>query len=369
MTLDEGRPSHAGRSPKQRVSVRWARPHDSHEILAFQQRVARGGGGPIVLDRTPDLFRSYTTEGATTRLLVSERPASQGIVSCAALSYKELLLNGHSRPYRVGYLGSLLTEGNGPAALQGGFELINTIPPSERPVLWLTSILANNRRALRTLASGRAFFGARYSPLGVYTTYVMRAGAIVDAIRSQPPPSSFVVSGQSQCDAILKWHGYQTSTATHHILAQPTWHSLRHEETARAVGALHDCSALKRWKIQASRRRALLYGMSLGILSVVRDYPSLSDLPRLQFLHGVAAHPDDFDAYRAMIRHLGSCAARIRGRNTPLCIGLHESNPFVSLFRRIPSLRVESFLFRVSLPHDEEFTLDSRPWHLDAGGL
>lgn len=354
---------------RQTTLVRWAERGDSEAILAFQDRVVRHAGQVVALNRAPDLIRSYKTEGSVTKLLVGERHLTREITSCAALSYKELYLNGSSSPCRVGYLGSLLTDHGTLRALKAGFSLIDSIRPPERPVLWLTTILQKNTRALRTLGSGRSFFGARYSSLGLITTYVMRAGALLDAIAPRGDATSFTTGSESLCNGAFRWNGYPASVTASPGAPSPLWHSLHHQGHARAIGALFDCRSIKRWRVQSSSWRSPFHSLALGLMSVVRDVPSLSELTRLIFLHGVTAHPDDKEAYEAILGHLAYCATRMYGREIPLCVGVHETNPFASVFEKVPALRVESCLFRVSFPQDVELQLDERPWHVDAGGL
>jgi hypothetical protein len=349
--------------------VRWADRADSEAILAFQERVTRCAGQFVALNRAPDLMRSYETEGSVTKLLVGERYLTREITSCAALSYKELYLNGSSSPCRVGYLGSLLTDHETPRALKAGFSLIDSILPPERPVLWLTTILRKNTQALRTLGSGRSLFGARYSLLGLITTFVVRARALLDAVAPRIELTSFTTGSESLCSGALRWHGYPAPVTTSPGAPSPLWHSLRQEEHVRATGALFDCRSTKRWRVQSSSWRATFYSLALRLLSVLRDVPALSDLKRIIFLHGVTAHPDDKEAYRAMLGHLAYHATLMYGRDAPLCFGVHETNPFFSLFDRIPALRVESCLFRVSFPDDMKLQIDERPWHIDVGGL
>lgn len=348
--------------------VRWAAGDDIDSIRAFQDRIARRRGPLVVLDRAPDLIRSYRTEGAITKLLIEEHHLSRELTSCAALSYKEMYINGSSTPKRVGYLGSLLTQERNPRTLKAGFSLIDSIQPPERPSLWLTTILRKNARALRTLGSGRSIFGARYAPLGLITTYIMNAGALLDGL-APTSTASFTLGSESQCDGALRWHGYPAPIATSSDAPSPLWHSLHEGKYVRATGALLDCRSAKRWRVQASPMRSALYSLTLGLLSVMRDLPSLSALTRLIFLHGVTAHPDDKEGFKAMLGYLAHCATRMYGRDIPLCIGIHGTNPFVSVFRTLPSLRIESCLFKVSLPHDVDFQLDGRPWHIDVGGL
>jgi hypothetical protein len=349
--------------------VRWAESADSAAILAFQERVMSHAGQLVALNRAPDLLRSYRTEGSVTRLLVGERYLTREITSCAALSYKELFLNGSSTPYRVGYLGSLLTDHETPRTLKAGFSLIDSIYLPERPVLWLTTILRRNSRAIRTIGSGRSLFGARYSPLGLITTCVVRAGALLDAIAPRGYLSSFTTGSESFCNGALRWHGYPTPFTISAGEPSPLWHSLRQDEYVRATGALFDCRSTKRWQVLSSSWRATFYSLALRLVSTFRHVPALSDLKRIIFLHGVTAHPDDREAYMAMLGHLAYHATLMYGRDAPLCFGVHETNPFFPLLRGIPALRMESCLFRLSFPHDIKLQLDDRPWHIDVGGL
>lgn len=349
--------------------VRWAERGDSAAILAFQERVTGRSGQVVALNRAPDLMRSYETEGAVTKLLVAERYLTREITSCAALSYKELYLNGSSSPSRVGYLGSLLTDHETPRALKAGFSLIDGIDPPERPVLWLTTILRKNTRALRTLGSGRSLFGARYSPLGLISTCVVRAGALLDAVAPRCALTSFTTGTESIFNGAIRWHGYPAPITTSPGAPSLLWHSLRQKDHVRAIGALFDCRSTKRWRVQSSSWSATFSSLALRLLSALRGVPALSELERIIFLHGVTAQPDDREAYTAMLGHLAYHATLMYGRDTPLCFGLHESNPFFSILRLIPGLLLESCLFRVSLPGDVTLRLDERPWHVDVGGL
>jgi hypothetical protein len=352
------------RSAKRRTIVRWADSEDYVSIASFQRALNAKHSCSFVVNRSPDWLQSYATEGLVTKFIIAEDPTSKTIKSCAALSYKELYLNGRSNPWSIGYLGSLLSDMSNPRVLTRGFELIDSIQEPDRPDLWLTTIFKKNSRALRTIGSGRAIFGSRYSPLGTITSFVMKATAVLSTIRAS---SVFTMSDSINCDAKLAWHGYPSSVFLTTPNLELRWQSVHTQNHTRAVGALLNCQSVKRWQLQAADYKQLLYSLALKTLSFIRNTPSLSDLSRLVFLHGVTSHPDDREAYESVIRQLALTAIQLYGNDVALCIGIHSSSPMLSLFHTIPSLHVESELFRVILPRDNDITLDNLPWHIDIG--
>lgn len=358
------------------ISVRWALNNDAPRILDFQIKTHSYTKSVLALDRSPDLMRSYATEGKDTRVLLAERSDSQEITGCAALSFKNLYFNANPTPIKVGYLGSLLTTDFGARSLDEGFRLISKMPKEEQPHLYLTTIFKSNQRALKVLGSRKLHVPANYQRLGSYKTFLIKAVVL----RKLKPPFSHRLTANHLTDfdsdslnafiqnTVTKWQGFP-QFELYPGLTHNDFVSVNDKTHTRGLAALWDSRSLKRWRVVSKGNVTHTQSWIYSIYSKFRTLPSMMSLSdKLIYISLCLTDPQDDEAYVFLLQSLAERAIKRYGKEVCLCFGMHESNPLLSHLLSIPSLNLESEVFQVLLGNPQ-FQFNKNPWYIDAGGL
>src|SRR5262249_28374113 len=124
----------------------------------------------LAFAREPNFFAAAAVDGEFAQVIVGRDCAEMRIVGLGLRAISPRFVNQRVVP--VGYLSSLrvLPEYRGQAGLVArGYRYLKALHSDDRPPFYLTTIAAENKAALSTIASGRAGL-PRYEPLGSFVT-------------------------------------------------------------------------------------------------------------------------------------------------------------------------------------------------------
>lgn len=129
-------------------------------------------------EREPDYFAACAIEGDDHRTFIAADKASGEVNAVFSLSFRERYVGGVAR--KICYLGQLRVR-NGYAGkallIRDGFGICReALAEAGVEPYGLTTIVADNRRALRLLTSGRGDI-PKYRPLGTIATLALRCGS------------------------------------------------------------------------------------------------------------------------------------------------------------------------------------------------
>ena len=134
--------------------------------------------GEIVvgLEREPDSRLAAAIEGDVHQTIVARERTSGRLAAIASRSVHDAFVNGE--PTRLGYLGQLRVAApfrSSRTLLASGFEFCRTLHDAGDALIYLTSIVSDNRAARRALTGLRSDTAPRFTPVGSLSTLVIRA--------------------------------------------------------------------------------------------------------------------------------------------------------------------------------------------------
>lgn len=360
------------------MGVRLATRNDRESISRFlggrERRTCRGS---IYVDREPDFFASFDTEGKEARILIAESALEGQVVGVGALSHRPAFLNGGTEPINTGYLGSLELEPGQWCNLRAGYALIRRYASAAACPVCLTTILAGNQHAKAVLSSRRLGL-PEYRSQGTVTTILctaralgrMRSGqsgsliaeragrgdcAEIDRFISEVGPSWQAFPAYSCAD--LSGSGFLPGARLENLLI------VRDRAKIRGIGLLWDVERFKRWKVDSCRMSTFGRVARQMWLSIHGQPNIFATSHRICFLAARLVRPGDTEAFSTLLRAAAEALA-----DGSVCFSLHERDPFLKPLSRLSALRFGSELFSVHF-EGSAFKFDDRPFYLEAGAL
>lgn len=130
------------------------------------------GSISISLEREPEFFAAANIEGSEHQTIVATENGR--VVATGSISARQRFINGE--PMRVGYLSGLRLDRSckgRPEIIRRGYDLFRNIHERGGPLIYLSSIIAGNRAALRFLERGLTGMPT-YRFLGELVTLIIR---------------------------------------------------------------------------------------------------------------------------------------------------------------------------------------------------
>jgi hypothetical protein len=152
-------------------------PADDPDVRRLLRDNPMGDAISISLEREPDTSLAATVEGDVHHTIIVRDRTTGALAAVGAVSVRDTYING--RPRRLGYLGQLRLDrayAGRASVLRGGYAFFRTLHQSLGVELYLTSILADNRRARRFLERGLPGMPT-YRPVETFETLVMPVGS------------------------------------------------------------------------------------------------------------------------------------------------------------------------------------------------
>ena len=361
------------------IAVRRAEPRDNADLCRLFESVSMESDLELSIRRDPDFFALYRIQGPAWECWLGE--TDRGLAGLGAIVVRDGYLNG--RPTRIGYLGDLRVASD----LQGR----KLVPRFYGPILrdaarkfgcdvFLTTIIASNRRAIRALT------GARARQAGIPPYELVRPFGIRAVYLTVPLPrgrSRFAVEPATQAD-VAELADFLDADGR----SRPFGYAFSQEELRRrleewpgldvssfylaraADGSLAGCAAV--WDPERVKR-TMVKGYGGRMRSVRRAYNlaatafRFAPLPpaggRLDYAYAthVAVPSCDPQVMRALVHRIYS-DQRKTGR-TFIAFCAFDDDPLGDAFRGFPYTDLKTNLYAVPAPGSDlpEGCFASRP--------
>lgn len=351
------------------VRVRRAERADNEDLCRLFESISMEADLDLSIRRNPDFFALYRIQGRAWECWVGE--TQKGVGGMGAIVVRDGYLGG--RPARIGYLGDL--------RLAPDFQGQKLVPRFYGPILrdaatrygcdvFLTTIIASNRRAIRALTGPRAR-SAGIPPYEPVRSFGIRAVHLT--VPLPRPPSRFVVEQATagcvseladflDADGRRRPFGYAMSELELHRRLQD-WPGLEissfyiaRDRDGALVGcvALWDPGAVKRTVVRAYRGRMLAvrraYNVAGRLLRFSPLPPPGSEM-RYAYATHVAVPSGDPQVMRALLHRIYA-DQRKTGR-TFVAFCTFENDPLNAAFRGFPYTDLTTNLYAVPAPGSE----------------
>lgn len=353
-------------APRTDVLVRRAEGADNEALCALFESISMDADLDLSIRRDPDFFGLYGIQGPTWECWLGE--TEKGVGGLGAIVVRDGYLGG--RPARIGYLGDL--------RLAPEFQGQKLIPRFYGPILreaairygcdvFLTTIIASNRRAVRALT------GPRARAVGIPPYELVRKFGIRAVHLTVPLPrirSRFVVERATagcvseiadflDADGRRRPFGYALPEVELHRRLQE-WPDLEissfylaRDRDGTLVGciALWDPSAVKRTIVRGYRGRM---GAVRRAYNAAGELLGFSPLPppgsemRYAYATHVAVPSDDPRVMRALLHRVYADQRKTERTFVAFCV--FEDDPLRAAFRGFPYTDLTTNLYAVPAP-------------------
>jgi len=162
-----------------RFALALANADDDPEIRRLLRENPLPGEISVGLEREPDSRLAATIEGDIHQTILAREQTTGRLAAIASRSVHDAFVNGE--PVRLGYLGQLRVaapfRASGPL-LGAGFAFCRSLHDAGDALIYLTSIVSDNRAARRLLTGLRSDAAPRFTPAGHLNTLVIRTKGI-----------------------------------------------------------------------------------------------------------------------------------------------------------------------------------------------
>jgi len=344
-----------------------ATARDDGELRGLLHDTPMGGPIRLLFLREPSYLEAAGVQGEEVQVIVARVDGK--ITGVATRALRPTWINGER--VTAGYLSDLrlLPALRGGTLLHRGYRFLRQLHDDGKARIYSTVIVADNERALSTIAAGRAGL-PRYTDLGLVHTpllHLQRALPAIDAdIRRGTLGELADIVGKLnetrlQFAPLYRTEDFLPGGRLLGLCAQD-FYVLRREGRIAGVLAVWDQSAF---------RQTVVHGYA-GALAWLRPLVNLvhsSALPApgraLAYSHVALISTDDEEAFRALLRRASNDA--LRAGSSRLVVGLHERDPRLAALEAYSRTPFAGRLFAVTF--DEAPELDGRVPYVEASLL
>jgi ribosomal protein S18 acetylase RimI-like enzyme len=364
------------------LAVDLATPEDEPELRRLLRDNPMDGAIRVSLEREPDAFLAAAVEGDPHHTIVARDPRTGAVVGMGSRSVWNAFVNGESQ--RLGYLSQLRVDRafrGRRRLLAAGYALLRDLRGADEAPFDLTSIIADNKTALRLLGAGVPGL-PRYRELAPFATLILPTPR-----PRQPPPEVRIEHGTLETMKEVAGcltrnrRRYQAAPffTERELLSPERSRGLRPESfhLARVDGRVAGCLAV--WD-QSGFKQAVVRGYAprlarwrpwINRLAPLLHTPRLPD-PGAPFPHAYVSHVavdgDDLRIFQALIE--SACAESRSAGYAYLVLGLAARHPWLAwLRRRFRAREYPSLLYTVHWDEGEKTILDDRLPHVEAALL
>lgn len=363
------------------MGVRIARPGDDAAIAELLSRTVMPGAISISCQYENSFFTSLEIEGGNPRVVVGEQ--SGRVVGVGSITTRNVYLRGE--PTEIGYLATLrlAPEARGSTLLARGYRILGEIHDQElRLPFSLTSIMKDNRQAIRVLTSGKAGL-PRYNYVAGYKS------AVIPVLRAYDLPRDIgIVRGdEAGPDALfhcIELYGGQKDFSP--VYRREEWlagtgmlKGLRPEDFLVAFRGAEPVGCVALWDHSPFRKLVVRgYSGAMKIAGMVdRSVGKITGAPLLPvpgrpfaplYLSCVAVKDDDPVLFRAI---LAAALTRMRERKQRLLVaGFFEHERLGTVVDSFFHVPMYSNIYTVSWNGSAEvLTETARERYIDVGSL
>jgi len=363
--------------------VALATPADEPELRRLLRDNPMDGAIRVSLEREPDAFLAAAVEGDPHHTIVARDSGTGAVVGMGSRSVGNAYVNGE--PRRLGYLSQLRIDRafrGRRRLLASGYALLRGLRGPDETPFDLTSIIADNRVALRLLNAGVPGL-PRYHELGKFVTLIL-----LTPNPRHPPREVRIERGSRErmgeiADCLARnRRRYQAapffseeellSPERSRGLTPESFHLAMSGSTISGCLAVWDQSAFKQAVVRGYAPRLARWRPWINRLAPLLRTPRLPDpgtrLPHAYISH-IAVDGDNPDLFRALIE--SACADARAAGYAYLVLGLAAQHPWLPwLRRRFQAREYPSVLHTVHWGDGPEIPLDDRLLpHVEAGLL
>jgi len=351
--------------------VALATPADEPELRRLLRDNPMDGEIRVSLEREPDAFLAAAVEGEPHHTIVARDPATGAVVGMGSRSVWSAFVNGE--PRRLGYLSQLRVDRafrGRRRLLAAGYALLRGLRGPDETPFDLTSIIADNRVALRLLNAGVPGL-PRYRELGKFVTLILPTPKPRRSPRGiRIERGSWERMGEIADCLARNRKRYQAAPffSEEELLSPERSRGLQPESFHLAIsgGAITGCLAV--WD-QSAFKQAVVRGYAprldhwrpwINRLSPLLRTPRLPDpgvpLPHAYISH-IAVDGDNPALFQALIE--SACAEAKAAGYAYLVLGLAAQHPWLPWLRsRFKAREYPSVLHTVHWGDGEEIPLD-----------
>lgn len=350
-----------------RFEINLATPADDGQLRALLAATPMNGSISLAFAREPSYFAASEVDGAETQVGVVRQRDSGRIVGMGSRAISLRHVDGER--IAVGYLSGLrlLQEFRGRAGLLArGYRFLRELHTDGRAAYYLTTIADDNHAAVNLLSSGRACLPV-YHPCGRFRTVALSGVGSRTGGKSSDRSLHIRQACVEDRDAILRFlncHG--RSRQFFPVYEQGDLFSgagllkgLNPEDVLLAIRNGEIVGTLAGWD-QRQFKQTIVHGYHGWLRSMRPLYNAWAVMQRRATLPTpgavvdarLAAIPVVCDDDRNVFRQLLDCALRrLPAQGNPmLLVGMHESDPLLTVVRRYAGREYVTRLYLVYWP-------------------
>jgi hypothetical protein len=369
-----------------RYQFELATPAEDADLRHIMAATPMDGSIVVSFRREPSYFDAAVVEGRFRQIVAARDTQTGRVVGFGSRSISTKFINGVPTP--IGYLSNLrlLPEHRSLGLIARGYRYFRELHEDGRTKLYLTTIAAQNRKALDLLTSGRAGL-PHYQPAGDFHTFAIPTGArwshplppegieVREATAEDGPWILEVVKSQGRRRQFFPEYQLQDFADDQGLLRGIGLSDLRLAMDGHDIVGMAAIWNQQRFRqtVIDSYRGTLRYGRGLlDLAAKLLDRPRLPH-PGSQIRAVNVALPlvsrDDPEVFAALISRLLRDVSHQEADY--LLIGIHESDPLLPVVRSFRGRCYTTRLFLVTWDDGSDLagSLDGRPLYLELGAL
>ncbi len=372
-------------SKAEQFEARVASEQDDSELRRLLRETYMPGAITVAMTREPNFFLASTTEGDVHGTLLLQESKSGRAIACAGRSYHDAYVNGQAT--RLGYISGLRLD----RSVRGGKGILHTLFDAAKHhriadalPYYLTTIIADNHKAIRALTSGwsglpcytaRGFISSFLFPVPRRKTRNPAGCSIRQAEARHLPEIAACLQRSNQTFQFApRWSAEDLASPTRcRDLAPEHFTIVLKGARVKACVAVWDQRPFKQMLVRSYRKPI---GSLRPLVNLLGPLAGIPKLPRAgenfpyACLSLLAVDPEEPALFLPLI-HAACAAARDRGLAN-LSLGLAENHPHWRTFKHaIRHIEYRSILYTVHWPDGEKAVakLDQRPAHVEIATL
>lgn len=342
------------------------------------------GSIELTFQREPDFFRSIEIDGEKVQIVVGRDLKKDKVIGFGIRAIRKLYINGKLE--NIGYLGNLRLDSeyrNG-LMLARGYRYFKQLHKDKKAMIYLTSIVEDNKIAINVLTSGKAGFPP-YNDFGTYLSYTIGLkyrkklrNSDISILRFENRKIDDIVKFIHNEGKKKQFFPFYTKEdiqgKTKKLLGLKTENIFVAYRNGNIVGTMciWDQSKIKQTVVHGYNKTMNIIRYPLDILSNVIDLPQLPSIGKpLNYFYGtlITIENNDLKIFRQLIEKV-----RMEGKKQGydyMIIGLHSKDSLNKAMSNYLSYKLKTRIFIVHWDDGLEFykSLDSRIPYIEVGTL
>lgn len=368
----------------QRFKIQEFDKTENELLLDFYNKpVSSSGNINLVLDHSPDIWKSLTVEGYNNNIIAAIDINVNKIVAAMICSQKECFLNGQIQP--VGYLSGLkvLPEYQGTIVTALLIKHFRKWWDNTKPVIWFFSVFNDNKKSVRLFDKKNSvlpdiqvvgetntyIFKKRYFPVGKYSSLIK----VRKANRADVSSIMQFIKEEGKYRAFLPDYNESDLIDGKGLLNQFNIDNLVIAEVENEIVGIMGIwyqSATRRWKVTSYSKKVRFFRPLINLGAKIFRMPELptenSEI-KYRILSLMLAKNDDSEIFKAMFNHIMRSEERNDGTYS---ITIKKDNPLNGYFKK-RSIQFSNSIYLTVQPENRNLieNLNLRNLYIEQGGL